>query len=254
MTTQSDDVFGKEEEVKSQESTQTPESVSVPDALVDKLKAIKNERGEQKYGDVSTALDALLASQEYIPSLKSQLEEKDGEIQKWKELAERATSVDDLVSRLTSQEKPQETPVSSFGEQEAAALFEQLLQQSAKANAEVENVKAVNATLLAQYGSAEAAQQATKEKAASLNVTVEQLKEMAGKNPNLVLALFPEPKPTPKASNLQGVNTAGFMKGRDVPQGVSKPEKSLLVGASYKDQLDYLHAIRHEVYKKNGIE
>jgi len=43
------------------------------DDLSTLLSGIKNERGEQKYKDVKTALEALKHSQEYIPEVKSKL-------------------------------------------------------------------------------------------------------------------------------------------------------------------------------------
>ena len=57
--------------VEPTQETTDPSSASI-DAFAHQLFAIKNERGEPKYTSLSTALDALKHSQEYIPQLQTQ--------------------------------------------------------------------------------------------------------------------------------------------------------------------------------------
>ena len=54
-----------------------PPTPSSNDQLANLLTGIKNERGEPKYKDVQTALEALRHSQEYIPTLKQEKEAND---------------------------------------------------------------------------------------------------------------------------------------------------------------------------------
>lgn len=249
MSTQTGDIFGNTGSPS--ESTQTPNTPSASDDLVNKLKNIKNERGEQKYDSVAKALEALQASQEFIPTLKSQLAEKDEEIRRLKEIADKAQSVDELVSRLTASNTQPTTPAQTFDEQKAAALFDQLLNKTRAETARAENVRAVTSNLVARFGSTEGAIAALQEKAKSLGTTTDSLRMLAAENPKLVLELFPEPQRTPTAPS--SVNSAGFF-GKETPTGLEKPTKSLLAGATYKDQLEYLKKIREQVYKQHGID
>ncbi len=61
-----------------QSQVQQPEQPAAPqpsdNVFADQLASITNERGEPKYKDLPTALQALKHSQEYIPSLKQENE------------------------------------------------------------------------------------------------------------------------------------------------------------------------------------
>lgn len=248
MSTQTGDIFGS---TSSADSTQSTQTSSVPSTFEDHLKAIKNERGEQKYENLEKALEALKVSQEFIPTLKSQLAEKDEEIKRLKEIADKAASVEDLVSRLTSSPEKQTTPASTFDEQKAAALFKQMMERTNSDQIRKSNLQAVTSNLVNRFGSPDTALKAIKEKAESLGTTSEALRTLAADNPNLVLALFPEA--TKGSPSPAGVNTAGFM-GRQPDTELKRPEKSLLAGATYKDQVEFLRQIRQDVYKKHGID
>ena len=58
--------------------------------FADQLSAIVNDGGEQKYSTVEKALEALKASQDYIPTLKTSLEDSQKRVEDLeKQLAER---------------------------------------------------------------------------------------------------------------------------------------------------------------------
>ena len=78
------------------------------DDVATMLQAIKNERGEPKYRDLSTALSALQASQEFIPTLKSQYETEKAEAQRLREDNARLKTIEETVAALT--QNRQETP------------------------------------------------------------------------------------------------------------------------------------------------
>ena len=253
------DIFKKEEEVKEPVSPQTTTDDGVPTTSGDSelttiLASIRNERGEQKYGDVLKALEGLKNAQEYIPQLKSDLQKKEEELTRLQEQLSRQASVEDIVSKLgTSQAKP-DTTDASLDEQKATALFEQLMGQRQAQEAAANNKKAVSDKLVETFGSPEAAKNAIASKAAELGTTEEEIGELSARNPKMVLELFKTvqggPKPTPPKSS---VNSDAFLNQAPKEQTLQPPTKSLLAGATYKEQRDYLRQVREDVYKRFGI-
>ena len=96
-------------------SEQTPATPS----YADKLSGITNESGEQKYATVETALDALAASQQYIPQLHAQVDAKDAEIQQLKLEVARAKGVEEAMSQFNTPSQPTENQPSGLDEEGA---------------------------------------------------------------------------------------------------------------------------------------
>lgn len=220
--------------------------------LADLLKSIKNENGEQKYNSVEKALEALGNAQAFIPQLKSQLSEKDQELERIKNELEQRESVEQVVQRLIAKEpKGEGHPPATSGLDEQAVI--NLVKQTFQQNKQIETVEAnrlkVQETLRVQFG--DKAGDAVAQKAAELGTTPEELGELASKNPNLVLALF----------NTQGyksptvtVGSHNLPAGLNKPPELKRPEKSLLSGATTKEQKEFMRQVRANVYAKHGIE
>lgn len=237
-------------------STPTPSSGSSDSVFADQLAAIRNERGEQKYDSLQKALEALQHSQALIPEQKNQIADLQETVNKLKSELEKRASVEDIVSKLTPSQASTETPEQGLDEEKVSALFEQLLDRRTSAQKEADNKTAVNTALIEKFGSVEAAQAAVKEKAASLGTTVGELQSLSAKSPQMVLAYFdtvskPQSSGSPPSSS---VSSDGFLSQKPKEEGLKRPEKSLLAGATYKDQLAYLQEIRKDVYKKYGID
>ena len=253
------DIFTSNEENPGEgEPTTNPDSqtptASPEQQYQDLLNAIRNERGEQKYTDIPKALEGLKNAQEYIPQLKTQLQEREEELARLREELTRKSAVEDVVSQLgTSQTKPNTTDA-SLDEQKATALFEQLLEQRSAKEAAMSNQQAVTNKLVETFGSQEAAKKAIASKAAELGTTAEEIGQLSMRNPSLVLELFKTvqggSKSTPPKAT---VNTDAFLGQPAKENSLQPPTKSLLAGATYKEQLEYLRQVRADVYKKHGI-
>lgn len=227
---------------------QKPESTNV---FTDQLKNIVNESGEQKYDSVDKALEALKHSQSYIPELKTTLSAKDQEIQALKEELAKRAAVEDVVAKLTAEKGQQEsTPqAQGLGKQEVEQLFQDFSAQQMAAQSEEQNEKSVSDSLLSTYG--DKTGEVVAAKAAELGMSVEDLKALSRKSPQAAMAIFNvKPGSAPKYSS----GSINIPPNQKVEDELRKPEKSLLQGASTKDQVDYLREIRRRVYKKYDIQ
>src|SRR3546814_763153 len=127
------------------------------------------------------------------------------------------------------------------------------VQQTLNQNKQCETIKSnqrkVQEALKAKFG--DKAQEAVAAKAAELGVSPSELGDLASKSPAMVLALFQTtgqsgPKPTSGSANIPPINHGQPPVGR--------PEKSVLSGATTKDQKAFLEKVRAEVYAKHGVE
>jgi len=247
MADQPQTAFGNNQQQETPAQQPSQES-----AFTNQLSMIKNENGEQKYNDVPKALDALAHSQSYIPQLKSEVDTQAAEIARLTEELSKRAAVEDVVDKLTAQQaQPESTPqVSGLNEQDVLNLVQNFsAQQSAQTQA-MGNEKQVSDALFSQFG--DKTQEVVSAKATELGMTVDALKSLSQASPQAALQLFnqaggsPAPKMTSGSVNIP----TGFQK----EEGLAPPEKSLLRGASTKDQIDYLHKIRDKVYQKHNVE
>jgi len=221
-------------------------------AFTNQLSMIKNENGEQKYNDVPKALDALAHSQSYIPQLKSEVDTQAAEIARLTEELSKRAAVEDVVGKLTAQQaQPESTPqVSGMNEQEVLNLVQNFsAQQSAQTQAS-SNEKQVSDALFGQYG--DKTQEVVASKASELGMTVEALQSLSQTSPQAALQLFNQASgsPAPKATSGSVNIPTSFQK----EEGLAPPEKSLLRGASTKEQIEYLHKVRDAVYQKHNVK
>jgi hypothetical protein len=231
------------------QSTQTTTNDSPLSAFDDQLKQIKNENGEQKYGDLNKALDALKHSQDYIPSLKQELETKDRLIGELESKVKASKTIEETLEQLKTpaQDNTQATPSSLTGE-DVQKLLNEALTQREVATIERNNEATVNSSLLQTYG--DKAQEVVSKKAEELGMTVQEIQQLARKNPKLVLSQFQTSTP-PKTNSTESSYRIGLNNPNSVE--ITPPEKSLLRGATTSEQVAYMRKIREKVYKENGI-
>jgi hypothetical protein len=230
----------------------TPETVPVEaSAFVDQLSMIKNETGEQKYTDVPKALDALAHSQAYIPQLKAESESKDLEIARLTEELTKRSSVEDVVSKLTAQQaQPETTPqVSGLNEQEVLNLVQNFSATQSAQSVASSNEKTVSDSLFSKFG--DKTSEVVASKAAELGMSVEGLQKLSQNSPQAALQLFQVQGVVAPSSTRGSINLPPAGGQGDILQ---PPEKSLLRGASTKDQVEYMKKVRELVYKKHNVE
>jgi len=228
----------------------TPETTASPSSLFnDQLAAIKNESGEQKYKTLDDALNALKHSQEYIPDLKTQLDSTKLELEALKVKLGATETVESAIQKLASEKSETNldtTNVSGLDEQGVINLLNKL--EAGKSTAT--NVSQVDNAISKKYG--EKAKEIVANKARELGITPERMGQLAGENPNLVLALFGA-----TASPTNSTTTSSYNIPANAPiqpNAISPPEKSLLSGATTAEQVDYMRKVREEVYRKHGIQ
>lgn len=222
-------------------------------AYLDLLAGIKNDQGLPKYATVDEALKALAHSQAYIPEVKNQLTQREQELAALRAELEQRQSIEDVVSRLATQNQP--TPPadqlgkSGLDESAVMKLVQQQLEQRAAANAAQVNEMQVSDALRAKFG--DKAAEVVEQRAAELGLTKQAFGDLSRKSPQAVLALFnangaPAPKPSFSSVNIHATHAP------ELPP-LERPTKSLLSGASMKDQAAYMAKVREDVLRKNGL-
>ena len=255
MTDQS--VFQDTTQIKEGEVVpSTPPATSVPDSVFnDQLASIKNEHGGQKYDDVPKALEGLRNAQEFIPQLQSQITVKDTELAQLREAVAKHESVEDIVSRLKDSQASAETSAQGLGQDETVALVEQLLNSREKQSRSRVNMDSVQSNLVSKFGTPEAANAAVIEKAKELGTTAEELGKLSASNPKMVLAYFGNVQSSSTgAPDSSSINSDGLQSRQRIDEGLQRPEKSLLAGATSKEQTDFMKQIQTDVYKKFNVE
>ena len=245
------DIF--EQKPTTQEAPEVTNTSSA-DIFAHQLMSIKNERGEPKYNSIETALDALKHSQEYIPQIKSEAERWKAEAERLQaELAQRA-SIEDTISKFTTQRTPEapstttEAP-KALDESAVEAMLQRALTAREQNQLAEQNLSAVSAQLSQKYG--EKAKEVLASKAAELGMSMESVKQIASSSPSAVLAWFNTSSPAPSVAPVRSTVSLP-----DTPRDaeLKSPSKSLLRGASSKDQIEFLKKIREEVYRKHDID
>lgn len=250
-------IFAEQEQIVEQTQV-TPEVASPVQAneanYADLLKSIHNEQGQPKYDSLPKALEGLAHAQQYIPQLKTELQSKEQELTTLREELAKRAAVEDVVTRLTAQQKDQQeqgTPPTSSGldEQAVLKLVQQALGQAKQQDQSVSNQAQVQQALSSKYG--DKSREVVEQKAKELGTTPAELGQLASRNPAMVLALFntsaqPNVRPTTGSVNIP----SSYMPDR---APLERPAKSLLSGATSKDQKAYMQKIKEEVYAKHGI-
>lgn len=217
------------------------------------LAMIKNEEGKQKYDSLPKALEGLVNAQQYIPQLKTELQQKEAELSELRAKLAQQASVEDVVSRLTARTNQPEAvaqpaPAGGFDEKAVMDLLEQRLTQREQMAVQAANTDKVQQALLAKYG--EKASEVVAKRAQELGTTAQKIGELASQNPMMVLELFNTSAPKGPNPTVSSVNSSGF---NSVQPELQKPTRSLLGGATAKQQGDYMRQIKEQVHRENGI-
>jgi hypothetical protein len=150
----------------------------------ERLSTIVDDRGEPKYKDVFTALEALNHSQRYIKTLEEE-NKLHRETKMEKDTLEQAFST---ISAKNNQQEPTKTE-GVDAEQLKQMIAESLKEEKTKEIQE-SNKLTVSNSLIQKYGNAEKAKQAYQNKADELGIDVTTLVELAASSPKAVLAYF----------------------------------------------------------------
>ena len=234
------------------QDTPVQQPVNQGSLFADQLAAIKDENGRQKYDTPDKALEALKHSQAYIPQLKSQVTEYEGEIARLKAELEKTKSVEDIVSRLTQQTEGHPPVNQQFDESAVEALLERKLQQTELANKKVANLQLVESQLVSKFG--EGARAALSAKATELGISLAQLRAMSEESPQVVSALFSTTKqPTPSITGgglpLPPVNQQDSLENR-----IKDAERKVTMSGINHATRDLVSQLRRENMAKHGLE
>lgn len=245
----SDGLFEVEKEVQTP-ATPSASPASIDTLFADQLKQIVNERGEPKYDSLPKAIDALKHSQEYIPQLRTELSQKDAELQQLREELAKRQTAEEIISKFTP---PQPEPVQhqsapqGLDESTLEALVQRQLAKQAEVSTQTANTTSVQNALIQKFG--DKAKEVVAQKAQELGLSLQALGELSAKSPAAVLALF---QASPSAPT--GAPMRSSVHLPDVKQEVDlTPHKSMLRGSSEKDQVEYMRKIKAAVYAKHDI-
>ena len=222
-----------------------------PASPTDLLMAIKNENGEPKYKTVEDALKALANSQAFIPQLLQEKKTVEEELKQLREQASKQASIEEVLKKLTAntEKKPEEEtpPASGLSAEAVAELVRKELQAVNSKTQQEKNLTEVNNSLKQKFG--DKAKEVLAAKAAELGSTVEELGELSKKSPAMVLALFNQQKTTVTPT------TSSFNLPRSSAEPeLEKPSKSLLLGATSRDQKEYMMKVKERVLKRHNVE
>ena len=243
--------MGDQPDIFSNEEINTPTPPAFSTTPDDLLASIKNEQGEPKYKTVEDAIKALASSQAFIPQLLSEKKTLEEEIVTLREKAKKVDNIDEVLAKLSAKEpdpSAKETPsASGLNEEAVVNLVKKALEDRDNVSKQRTNLQLVQATLAEKFG--DKATEAVRKKAQELGTTPEKLGQLSVENPNLVLALFNAEKVKPAQPSTSSVN----LHTKAAPVPLERPSKSLLLGATSKEQTAYMKQIKQEIYKKHGI-
>ncbi|AFE86215.1 scaffold protein [Salinivibrio phage CW02] len=250
-----------EEQTSSTAPQQEQEGGGAPSAephnepFADLLGTIVNDEGKPKYKSVPEAFKGLTHAQSHIQSLEQEKAALEAELQK-------RASVEETVQSMTQQQQEQDTPSSpGLTEEAVQKLLEQQLENREKSQREQSNKQKVAQTLKEKFG--DEAEKTFYSKAEEFGMPKEQLEQLAATSPDAVLSWFGAPaKPVNPSSS--SVNTTGLQpRAEEVPTmmdagreriNLPRGEKSMLLGASSKDQASEMQRHKEAVYAKYGIK
>lgn len=225
------------------------------DPIADKLAQIKNEQGQPKYDTPVKAIDALIHSQEHIKTLEQEAASRTTELQTLREKAAQAEALEDIVKRLQQQNgNPQEkTPPAGMSEAQTVDALEKIVQKRELARVATANLDVVQSTLISKFGDLVATQKAVAAKAAELGISTQDLAALSSKSPKAALAYFGIDQLKTAQPTIPSQNTPLQPNG-NITQPLERPKKSLLLGATSKEQAAFMKQVKDEVYKRMGVE
>lgn len=246
------------EQLFSQGTTTNPPAVETPapsaSPYADLLSGIKNERGEQKYATIEDALTGLAHAQTYIPEVKSQLTQKDVELNALREELAKRQSVEEVIASLTPTQpvepvvEPTSQPSQGLNQQDVLQLVQATLEKQKAQDVSNSNISKVRSALVSKYG--EKAQEVAVARASELGMSMESLSALSASSPDAVLALLG----ATMTSAPTGAPIRSTVHLQEQPREVNlTPEKSMLRGASSRDVIAYMERIRNHIKQENGL-
>jgi hypothetical protein len=244
----SDHSVFNESPVPQETPAQQPSDTS---ALADQLKGIVNENGEPKYSTIEDALKGAAHAQTYIAELKQKLAETEGKYTTSQSENAKNKTVEEMLARLQPTQEPtkQETPAQQgLDEASLSELIQKQLSQRDQLSKAQQNESQVDVALKERYG--EKASEIVQAKAKELGISVQRVKELSQESPQAVLSLFGAAPSKQGTSVTRGSQSFPANPNQDE---LVLPKKSLLAGATSKDQAAFMAQIKERVYKRNGI-
>lgn len=215
------------------------------DALATMLADIRNEQGQPKYRSVEDALKALKVSQEYIPTLKQQLDAKDRELSELKPQVEKINTLEETLRQLTQNQNTPANQPARVDEEVIANLVNSQLSRVQEQATQAANIKAVVAKVREQFG--DKAEEVFYSKATELGMSKADINALAAKSPSAAIAALGF-KTEPTQLNLRpggSVNTAAINPPSN--SAIGRNSKPILIGATNQEQREELRNARQMV-------
>lgn len=226
----------------------TPSSSGVEDLLA----AIKNEAGEQKYKTVEEGIKALIASQAFIPTIIGEKKALETELEALRIKAGQAQSMEEVLRKLAAEKETlpivSDPPAGTLSADKIAELVRKELANASASSEAQKNFETVQNSLKSKFGDKTQAEVARK--AAELGTTPEKLGELSRSSPAMVMALFNAAKApgfTPTTGSIH------LPTNPNVPS-LERPAKSLLLGATSREQKEFMMKVKEDVYRKHNVE
>lgn len=231
-----ENIFGEATPSPTPTPTETPAGV---DPVVSILSEIVGDDGQQKYKDVTTALNALKHSQEYIKQMKAQLDEASLK-------ASQAVTMEQVLAAVN---KPTEAPTPPTAPPAGLTADDvvRILQEKEKAERQKTNAAKVAQRFKETHG--EKAEEAFYGKAAEMGLTRDSINQLAATSPEAVFSMFgmkggTVPAPPPPS----GINTGGMQTPTPSPLG------SVMGFKTDRDLAEYWSKLKAEVNSSLGIK
>lgn len=207
----------------------TPPQNSGSDDLATLLNEIKNDKGEPKYRSVSDALYALKHSQEYIPTLKRDLDEA-------RAAAERVKELERAVEALSRKDDDQAPAAPVLDESKIADIVSRTVSANEAAKTRQRNTEQVVSAVASTFG--DKAEQIFYNKAQEMGLSRQEMNDLAARSPQAVFKMLGiEPaKQTDSAPLRTSVNTAGMEP--PTTTYVKRNDKSILMGATTRQLME----------------
>lgn len=258
MTDQS--IFGNGQTEQNTQQTERPSvetNTQSQNGLSHLLTAIKNEKGETKYGTVEDALKGAAHAQELILKNHSELSNLRAEVQRLREEnAEYKGAVSAMNSfNQPSQPAPQSQPAKENGSDEVnlEELVSNVIKRREDGRTAEANIRSVAVALKEKFG--DKAEESFYQKASELGLTRQAMNNLAAQSPTAVLAFFEGKQATNINPTQTSVNTAAMppTNAVDLKAPLPRGEKSVLLGMSQAELIDEMRRHKERVDKMYGV-
>lgn len=229
MSDQDTSMFTTEQPTPAQQVTPDQEvkapTVDVNSVFASQLSEIKNEKGEAKYADVATALEALKHSQNHIATLQQENE-------RFRTESTKAATMEEVLAQINTakpNEQIEQTSSPALGAEDVRNLTVEALREYEATRAAKNNQDQVVEALKKSFG--DKAEEMYNIKAKELGVSVNTLNDLAASSPKAVLAYFSGGSTAP-TKNVEGSVSTDALGHNTAPQ---QPSMKVNIGATNSD-------------------